>query len=56
MLTITKYQITVSDLINDKAKQWALDHIDYLNKPMRFFGSSTKLEKGSAKYDSYVIY
>jgi hypothetical protein len=56
MLTITKYQITVSDLINDNAKQWAIDHIDYLNKPMRFFGSSTKLEKGAEKYDSYVIY
>lgn len=56
MLTITKYQITVSDLINDNAKQWALEHIEYLNKPMRFFGSSTKLEKGSAKFDSYVIY
>ena len=56
MLTITKYQISVSDLINDNAKQWALDHIDYLNKPMTFFGSSTKLEKGAAKFDSYVIY
>ena len=56
MLTITKYEITVSDLINDNAKQWAIDHIDYLNKPMRFFGSSTKLEKGAEKYDSYVIY
>ena len=56
MLTITKYQITVSDLISDNAKQWALDHIDYLNKPMQFFGSSTKLEKGSDKYDSYVMY
>lgn len=56
MLTITKYQITVSDLISDNAKQWALDHIDYLNKPVQFFGSSTKLEKGSDKYDSYVMY
>jgi hypothetical protein len=56
MLTITKYEITVSDLINDNAKKWAIDHIDYLNKPMRFFGSSTKLEKGAEKYDSYVIY
>lgn len=55
-MRITKYQITVSDLINDNAKQWALDHIDYLNKPMQFFGSSTKLEKGSDKYDSYVMY
>jgi len=56
MLTITKYEITVSDLINDNAKKWAIDHIDYLNKPMRFFGSSTKLEKGAEQYDSYVIY
>ena len=56
MLTITKYEITVSDLINDNAKQWAIDHIDYLNKPMRFFGSSAKLEKGAEQYDSYVIY
>ncbi len=55
-MIITKYQITVSDLISDNAKQWALDHIDYLNKPMQFFGSSTKLEKGSDKYDSYVMY
>lgn len=53
---ITKYQITVSDLINDNAKQWAIDNIDYLNKPMQFFGSSTKLEKGSDKYDSYVMH
>jgi hypothetical protein len=55
-MIITKYQITVSDLINNKAKQWALDNIDYLNKPMQFFGSSTKLEKGSDKYASYVMY
>jgi hypothetical protein len=30
--------------------------LDYLNKPMQFFGSSTKLEKGADKYDSYVMY
>jgi len=56
MLNITKYQISVSDLINDNAKRWALDHIEYLNKPMTFFGSSLKVEKGADKYDSYVMY
>lgn len=56
MHNITNSEIKQSNLINDNAKQWALDHIDYLNKPMQFFGSSTKLEKGSDKYDSYVMY
>ena len=56
MLNITKYQISVSDLINDNAKRWARDHIEYLNKPMTFFGSSLKVEKGADKYDSYVMY
>lgn len=56
MIYITNSEIKQSDLINDNAKQWAIDNIDYLNKPMQFFGSSTKLEKGSDKYDSYVMY
>ncbi len=53
---ITIEEIQKSTAINQNAKQWAIDNLDYLNKPMRFFGSSTKLEKGSEKYDSYVIY
>lgn len=56
MLNITAQDINHTTLINSSAKQWALDHIDYLNKPMQFFGSSTKLEKGADKYDSYVMY
>lgn len=56
MNNITNSEIKQSELINDNAKQWAIDNIDYLNKPMQFFGSSTKLEKGSNKYDSYVMY
>ena len=56
MHNITNSEIKQSDLINDNAKQWAIDNIDYLNKPMQFFGSSTKLEKGSDKFDSYVMY
>ena len=56
MLNITAQDIKKTTLINSSAKQWAIDNIDYLNKPMQFFGSSTKLEKGSDKYDSYVMY
>jgi len=56
MLNIAAQDIKQTTLINSSAKQWAIENIDYLNKPMQFFGSSTKLEKGSDKYDSYVMY
>lgn len=56
MIDITAQDIQESTLINSSAKQWAVDNLDYLNKPMQFFGSSTKLEKGADKYDSYVMY
>ena len=56
MLNIIAQDIKQTTLINSSAKQWAIKNIDYLNKPMQFFGSSTKLEKGSDKYDSYVMY
>ena len=56
MLNITAQDIKQTTLINSSAKQWAIENVDYLNKPMQFFGSSTKLEKGSDKYDSYVMY
>ena len=49
-------EIESSSLINVTAKKWAIANLEYLNKPMKFFGSSTKLEKGASKYDSYVIY
>ena len=54
MISINELQS--SDLINDKAKQWAFDNIEYLNKLMTFFGSSLKVEKGADKYDTYVMY
>tara|TARA_B110000208_G_scaffold134293_1_gene162467 strand:+ start:824 stop:1663 length:840 start_codon:yes stop_codon:yes gene_type:complete len=56
MLEITKQEIQFSDLINNSAKFWAFENLEYLNKPMRFFGSSLKVEKGADKYDSYVMY
>lgn len=49
-------EIENTALINSTAKQWAIDNLDYLNKPMRFFGSSLKVEKGADKYDTYVMY
>lgn len=53
---ISTNELQSSNLINDKAKQWAFDHIEYLNKPISFFGSSTKVEKGADKFDTYIMY
>lgn len=55
-VNITKDEITSSTLINAAAKQWAIENLDYLNKPMNLFGSSTKVEKGSDKYETYILY
>lgn len=49
-------EIKSSTLINSAAKQWAIDNLDYLNKPIKFFGSSLKVEKGADKYDTYIMY
>jgi len=53
---ITLYDIIESDKINDNAKQWALQNIEYLNKPMKLFGSSQKVEKGADKFNTYILY
>jgi len=53
---ITKEQIQASNAINQSAKQWAIDNIVYMTKPMRFFGTSMKVEKGAAKFDTYIMY
>lgn len=53
---ITLYDIIESDKINDNAKKWALQNIEYLNKPMKLFGSSQKVEKGSDKFNTYILY
>ena len=44
MLTIN--QIKSSDSINDSAKQWSIDNIDYINSANKLLGSSLKVEKG----------
>jgi hypothetical protein len=54
MIKLTELQ--ASTLINSTAKQWCVDNLEYLNKPMRFFGSSLKVEKGADKFDTYVMY
>tara|TARA_R100000951_G_scaffold9359_1_gene8308 strand:- start:269 stop:1111 length:843 start_codon:yes stop_codon:yes gene_type:complete len=53
---VTLYDIIESDKINDNAKKWALQNIEYLNKPMKLFGSSQKVEKGSDKFNTYILY
>lgn len=54
MITIT--EILQSEKINQAAKDWALENLEYLNRPMKFFGSSVKVEKGADKFDTYVMY
>jgi hypothetical protein len=58
METITKQDIQNSTKINPKAKQWALLNLEYLNKIKGFsiFGTSTKVEKGGDKFDTYILY
>jgi hypothetical protein len=53
---ITREEIEASTAINQNAKQWAIDNLDYLNKPMRYLGSSVKVEKGADKFDTYIQY
>lgn len=49
-------EINASDLINNKAKQWCRENLEYLNKSMRLFGSSQKVEKGADKFTTYILY
>ena len=56
MEPITLAEINTSTLINEATKKWCLKNHPYLNKPMRYFGSSLKVEKGADKYDTYVMY
>jgi len=53
---ITQKEIQASTAVNASAKQWAIDNLDYLNKPMRYLGSSLKVEKGADKFDTYIQY
>lgn len=56
MKAITKKELSTSKLLNSESIQWGINNLDYLNKHMRLFGSSTKVEKGSSKYNTYIMY
>lgn len=56
MKDITSEEIQNSAELTSAAKQWAKENMDYLNKPMCLFGSSTKVEKGSDKFNTYILY
>ena len=53
---VTLEMIEATTLINVQSKVWAREHLDYLNSNNRLLGTSTKLEKGSDKFSSYVLY
>ena len=56
MNSITLQDIWNTDTLSLDSKFWARDNLGYLNKPMRLFGSSQKVEKGSNKRDTYIMY
>ena len=56
MKAITLQGIWNSDALTFDAKMWARDNLAYLNKPMTLFGSSQKVEKGSDKRETYIMY
>ena len=53
---ITIQMINDTNAINDTAKQWALDNLDYLNSKNKLLGSSLKVEKGRDKAYTVVMY
>ena len=58
MKPITRTEILATRLLSNNAKQWAynLDNLAYINKAMKLFGTSIKVEKGSAKRETYIMY
>jgi hypothetical protein len=58
MIPITRQELLTTELLSSKARQWAYkqDNLAYLNKPMRLFGTSQKVEKGASKRDTYILY
>jgi len=56
MEQITLKEIEQTTLITPKAKEWVTDNLEYLNRPMKLLGSSMKVEKGSDKFNTYILY
>ena len=54
---ITRTELMAAqDLLSTKARQWGYQNLDYLNKPLNLLGSSTKVEKGHEKRETYIVY
>ena len=53
---LTIAEIQSSTLITEHGKTWASENFDYLNKPMTILGTSTKVEKGRDKFNTYILY
>ena len=51
-----KYEIIRSNLLQKKAKLWAIENLEYLNKPMTLLGTSTKIIKDNKVADIKVMY
>ena len=56
MFNITKNETRNSDKLQQTAKVWAYNNLDYLNESMKLFGTGTKTEMGSAKFNTYIMY
>lgn len=55
MITYTNV-LTRGHLLQPSARQWLLANWDYATAPMRLLGTSLKVEKGSDKRDTYILY
>ena len=60
MDTITRKELMgpKGRLLSNAARLWLMDadNVAYVNRPMKLFGSSVKVEKGSDKRDTYIMY
>jgi hypothetical protein len=53
---LTTAEIQNTTLITEYGKTWAQDNFDYLNKPMTILGTNEKVEKGSDKFNTYILH
>ena len=58
MKNITRTEIIKTNLLSNSAKNWAYQNMDYLNnvEKFKFFGTSTKMQKGAEKFELWVMY
>jgi hypothetical protein len=55
-MDITRKELMETRLLTNAARNWAYQNLDYLNSPMRLLGTSRKVEKGSLKRETYILY